>query len=346
MIRFAVALLALLMFVPIAQAASFDCAKAGTSFEKAICNSPDLGKQDEVLAQAYATALGGLSADAAAAVKASQHNWLDYAARICSNDAQPIKGEYTADQSTCLGGEFTTRIRELEASKMQGGYRFYPVEKFLIEKDPDAEADSYNKVATKHVLTVKIDRDDDLAAAFNAMTEQVQQANDEQMGEDSHLFDKNGDLATGDTSADIDLTTSVKEVTSSRITLTTDNYWYGHGAAHGNYGTSLAHFLTAEKRPLETSDVFKAKGWEKTFGKLVIEKAKADLGDEWQGDDTDGSLTKVIADPTRWDFTDVGLSVLFNPYEVASYARGQVEVVVPWGDLTDLVTDTAQNLSY
>src|SRR3569623_603057 len=346
MIRFAVALLALLMFVPIAQAASFDCAKAGTSFEKAICNSPDLSKQDVLLSQAYATALGGLSTDAAGAVKASQHSWLDYAARICSDDAQPIKGDYTTDQSTCLGGEFTTRIRELEASKMQGGYRFYPVEKFLVEKDPDAEADSYNKVATKHVLTGKIDRDDDLATAFNAMTEQLRQDNDVQMGEDSHLFDKSGELATGDTSADIDLNTSVKEVTSSRITLTTDNYWYGHGAAHGNYITTLAHFLVAEKRPLEASDVFKAKGWEKKFGKLVIDKAKADLGDEWQGDDTDGSLTKTIADPSRWDFTDAGLAVLFNPYEVASYARGQVEVVIPWGDLTDLVTATAQNLSY
>src|SRR3569623_1373716 len=235
MIRFALALLALLVFVPVAQAASFDCAKAGTSFEKAICDSPDLSKQDEVLAQAYATALGGLTADAAAAVKASQHNWLGYAARICSDDAQPIKDEYTADQSTCLGGEFTTRIRELEASKMQGGYRFYPVEKFL--------------------------------------------------------FEKSGELAAGDTSADIDVTTTVKEVTSSRITLTTDAYWYGHGAAHGNYMTRLAHFLIVEKRPLETSDVFKAKAWEKTFGKLVIDKAKADLGDEWQGDDTDGSLT-------------------------------------------------------
>src|SRR3569623_313558 len=247
MIRFALALLALLVFVPVAQAASFDCAKAGTSFEKAICDSPDLSKQDEVLAQAYATALGGLTADAAAAVKASQHNWLGYAARICSDDAQPIKDEYTADQSTCLGGEFTTRIRELEASKMQGGYRFYPVEKFLIEKDPDAEADSYNKVATKHVLTVKIDRDDDLAAAFNAMTEQLRQDTDVQMGEDSHLFAKSGELAAGDTSG--------------------------------------------------------------------------------------------------WDFTDQGLSVLFNPYEVASYARGQAEVVIPWDQLTDLVTDSAQNLS-
>jgi uncharacterized protein len=61
MIRFVLALAALLLFVPIAQAASFDCSKAGTSFEKAICDNPELSKQDEVLAQAYATALGGLS---------------------------------------------------------------------------------------------------------------------------------------------------------------------------------------------------------------------------------------------------------------------------------------------
>src|SRR3569833_2466255 len=91
MIRFALAHLALLLFVPVAQAASFDCSKAGTSFEKALCSSPDLRRLDEVLAQAFATALGGLSAAAASAVKAGQHNWRDYAARICSDDAQPIK---------------------------------------------------------------------------------------------------------------------------------------------------------------------------------------------------------------------------------------------------------------
>lgn len=348
MIRFALALLALLLFVPVAQAASFDCAKAGTSFEKAICNSPELSAQDEVLAQAYATALGGLSTDAAAAVKAGQHAWLDYAGRICGDDGQPIKGEYTADQSTCLGGEFTNRIRQLEASRMQGGYRFYPVEKFLIEKDPDAEADSYNKVATKHVLTVKIDRDDDTAAAFNVMADKVRQANDLQIGEgDSHLFDKSGELATGDTSSDIDLTTTVSKVSSSLITLTTDNYWYGHGAAHGNYGSTTDHFIIAQKRELVAGDVFKGKGWQKTFATMVIEKTKTELGDEYQGDD-DGDLTATITDPSRWDFTDEGLAVHFNPYEVASYARGSVDITIPWNDLQDkgIITDDAQSYSY
>jgi len=346
MIRFVLALAALLLFVPIAQAASFDCSKAGTSFEKAICGNPELSKQDEVLAQAYATALGGLSADASAAVKAGQHSWLDYAARICSDDGQPIQGEYTADQATCLGGEFATRIRELEASKMQGGYRFYPVEKFLIEKDPDAEADSYNKVATKHFLTIKIDRDDELAQAFGDMMDKLRLANDEQLGEDSHLFDKSGELAKGDTSADIDLSTTVTKVTTSLITVSTDNYWYGHGAAHGNYGSTYGHFLVAEKRPLEASDVFKGKGWQKPFTKLVIDKTKSDLGDDYQGDDSGQDLANVITDPSRWDFVDEGIAVHFNPYEVSSYARGSVDVTIPWTALQDLITDSAQNLSY
>ena len=280
-------------------------------------------------------------------MKASQHNWLDYAARVCGDDGQPISADYTADQTQCLSGEFTNRIRQLEASKMQGGYRFYPVEKFLIEKDPDATDDGSNKVATKHFLTVKIDRDDDLATAFNAMTETMRLANDEQMGEDPHLFDKGSqELAKGDTSSDIDLTTKVDKVSSSLITLSTDNYWYGHGAAHGNYSTSYNHFIIAEKRALVASDVFKGKGWEAKFAKLVIKKAKADLGDEWQGDDGNGDLSKSIADPSRWSFDEAGLIVLFNPYEVASYARGQVNVTIPWDQLTDLVTDNAQNYSY
>src|SRR3569833_32668 len=90
MIRILLALAALMLFAPFAQAASFDCSKASTSFENAICNTPELSQKDEVLAQAYATAQGGLSADAASAVETDQHSWLDYAARACSAGAQPI----------------------------------------------------------------------------------------------------------------------------------------------------------------------------------------------------------------------------------------------------------------
>ena len=49
-----------------AQAASFDCKKATTPFEVAICTNPELSEADEVLAVSYATSIGGLSKPAAA----------------------------------------------------------------------------------------------------------------------------------------------------------------------------------------------------------------------------------------------------------------------------------------
>lgn len=345
MIRFVLALAALLFLVPVAQAASFDCGKAATSFEKAICANPELSMRDETLAQAYATALGGLSADAAAAVKADQHDWLSYAARVCSDDAQPIAGTYTADQTQCLVGEFGNRIGDFEASKMLGGYRFYPVEQRLIERDPDATTDTYNKVATKHFMTMKIDSGGDVATAFNALTEKLRAADDFSIGEDTSLFAKGSDkLATGNTSTDVDVSSTVASVSSERITLSTEFYWYGHGGAHGNYAISYTHFLTGEKRELVASDIFAGHDWETTFGDMVVAKTKEQLGEDYQGGE-DSAVAASAIDPSRWDFSNEGLTVQFEPYEVASYAAGAVRVTIPWADLGDMLADNAQQIA-
>lgn len=346
MIRILVAAALLLIAVPAVQAASFDCAKAGTSFEKAICASPGISKSDEILAQAYATALGGLSKPSADAVKASQHDWLDYAARACSDNAKPIAGTYNDDQLQCLQSTFDTRIKALEVSRMQGGYRFYPYERYLLEVDPDATADDYQKLAEKHFETVKIDRNDDLAAAFNAMTETMRLANNSQMGEgETNLFVKDSDeLAPGDTSSDIDITTSVKDVNSARITLETDTYWFGHGAAHGNYGVTYDHFLVGEKRALVAGDVFKGKGWQKRLSALVIDAIKEKLADGYFPD-SEADMPKLVADPSRWDFSDDGLIMQFEPYEVTAYAGGAPTVTIPWDQLTDDLADNAQSIT-
>jgi len=346
MIRIVLALAALLFLAPVAQAASFDCARAATSMEKAICSSPDLSKEDETLAIAYATAIGGLSAAALDQVKAAQHGWLDYAARVCSDDARPIAGTYTADQSQCLVGTYKDRIASLETSRMLGGYRFYPFERYLVEQDTDADSNSFNKVATKHFETVKIDGTDDLATAFNAMTEQMRADYDASSSDgDTAFFVKGTDtLTTGDTTDDIDITTTVKSVTDYRITLETTQSWYGHGAAHPNYGISYAHFLVQEKRPLKASDIFKGDDWQKTLTTLVTDKVKAQLGDAYFAD-SESDIPNFVADTSRWDFSQEGLIVQFQPYEVASYADGAVTVTIPWDQLTDLLADNGQAIA-
>ena len=342
MIRLLALLAALLMLAPLtlpAQAASFDCAKAATSFEKAICADPATSMQDEIMAQAYATALGGLSEVAAADVKAAQKSWLAYAERGCSEDAQPIAGEYNEDQLQCLAGNFRSRIRDLEASHMQGGYRFYPLDRYLVEKDTEALPEEFNKLADKHYQIVKIDRGDDIATAFNAAVDSII------AGQGQAFFEPGtSQIAIGDVTSDYDITTKVSDVTSQRISLTTNEYWYGHGAAHGNYFIVHRHFLIGKKRLLEASDIFEGDDWQARLGELALKQVKAQLGEDYFAG-SDDNIAPIAIDPLRWDFSEAGLIIQFNIYEVTAYAYGAPTITIPWSDLEWLVTDEADNIA-
>lgn len=334
-------LVALLMLVPVsmpAQAASFDCAKAATSFEKAICADPAISRQDEILAQAYATALGGLSDPAAAEVKASQKSWLTYAERVCSDDAEPIASGYTDDQKGCLGATFGARITALEASRMQGGHRFYPLDRYLVQKDTEAEPDAFNKVADKAFHTIKIDRTDDVAAAFNAMIDTL-------VADQGTFFDAGTTtIASDDPSSDYDITTKVAEVTDQRISLETNLYWYGHGAAHGNYFITNHHFLVDAKRALVASDIFAGEVWQKQLGDLALAAVKEQLGDDYFAN-SDEDVFKIAIDPLRWSFTEAGLVIQFNIYEVTAYAMGAPKVTIPWDKLRNVLAEGADGLA-
>lgn len=339
MIRLILALAAVVFIASPAAAASFDCAKAQTSFEKAVCSSPELSQLDDTLAQAYQTALGGLSAEPAGEVKTAQRNWLAYAERSCSDDAQPITTEYTDDQTQCLAATYRNRIRDLEASRMEGGYRFYPIDRYLVEQDTEATADDFTKVADKQFQIVKIDNGSDVAKAFNAAVDTI-------VGETKDLFEPGTmTIAAGDVTSDSDVTYKVLGVTSQRISLQANEYWYGHGAAHGNYFITNRHFLVDEKRLLEASDIFEGDGWQDQLGKLALDAIKAKLGDDYFVN-SDDDVKPIAIDPLRWDFSDEGLVIQFNIYEVTAYAMGAPTVTIPWGDLSGITTERAEEIAY
>jgi uncharacterized protein len=68
-------MLAALPFAAHAQAPSFDCARAASRAEKAICDDPALASLDRLLARAYKLVLDSRPADAEAA-KTGQRRWL------------------------------------------------------------------------------------------------------------------------------------------------------------------------------------------------------------------------------------------------------------------------------
>ena len=92
--------LAVLALVPLAgQAASFDCKKASTEVEQAICADPELSRLDEQLSKAYKQAL---QKGPKAQVQAAQKAWLKERNTRC--------GAYAA----CLQYQYYRRIAQLE----------------------------------------------------------------------------------------------------------------------------------------------------------------------------------------------------------------------------------------
>jgi uncharacterized protein len=71
-----VCLASLAMFVSTAQAVSFDCQKAKTFIEKAVCQDPALSDLDDELGALYQSAIDNSSTPAANALKKQQLQWL------------------------------------------------------------------------------------------------------------------------------------------------------------------------------------------------------------------------------------------------------------------------------
>ena len=73
---------ALLMSIGSAAAASFNCTAATTPLERLICNTPSLSADDDQLAQVYTAALSAVSEKSRDALRAGQRSWLRYLAAI------------------------------------------------------------------------------------------------------------------------------------------------------------------------------------------------------------------------------------------------------------------------
>lgn len=326
------------------QAASFDCAKASTPFEKAICASDGLSAADERLAKSYATAIGGLSEKALAGVREDQRAWLDFAQQSCSPDAKPLTtGSYGENAQQCLLNLFNGRSSVLESSRMINGMRFYPRAHYAAMPDPNAEdeEDAPWAVAQHELSYVQLDSEEPFAVAFNTFVEAEANKLSDIAGGDGSEQDVESD-ASSDTSNSIE----VKEVGGNQISLDVTTYWYGHGAAHGNYGLTYLHYLREEDRALEAKDIFTGKRWQAALLDLTVEALKDEHGENLMLDDT-SYIADAVTDPSRWDLSDpYALILQFQPYEVSAYAYGAPTARVSWEKLQPYLSETADQVRY
>src|SRR5580704_1959391 len=92
--KFSYVAVCVLWFARMANAQSFDCAKASTNYEKLICGNRELSTADSQMAAAYQAALAQLSDDGKLWLIRSQRSWLRYDRNTTELDVEHLKWSY------------------------------------------------------------------------------------------------------------------------------------------------------------------------------------------------------------------------------------------------------------
>jgi hypothetical protein len=125
------------------------------------------------------------------------------------------------------------------------------------------------------------------------------------------------------------------------VSATIVNYYDGHGA-HPNQNSSAFYWMVDKQRELKPEDVFLPNsGWDAWMEQRLDSYLHQALDAQSNGDyrtwfpqgDAPKTLQSIVASPERWTLEPKGLTLVFQPYEVACYACTPEPLTIPWSDL-------------
>lgn len=286
----------LLACAGITPAQAFDCAKAQRQVERTICANAELKKADDDMGAAYTALKARLDAVQAAQLLQSQRLWL-------------ASREDCAEYADCLLARTQERTRLL-GLKAPGPAEGMEVVPFFI-----SQAGS----ATRWKISFSAFRvEPELGEAFK---EFLAQSEEElpfvDLGDEDQLPD--GRLYVHDETIE-------PTYLSERFLSVLDSIYVDSGGAHGNYGRIAKNFDLRKDTQASFADVFVADAAAKLVPEcvaLIAAEKKVRLGEEAEVDAA--AVAGSVADLSRWSFSPTGGKVLFDPYEVGSYAEGEYE---------------------
>ena len=125
----------------------FDCAKARTVGEKAVCFNEELSKFDRQMGAAYTRLSKTESPESFAAVQSAQRGWLTFMMKFCKANG-PFQPELPRDEDieSCLHEPYLNRAELFEGAKVlqEGTLRLEPRMRFFSRQKPAGmESDAY-----------------------------------------------------------------------------------------------------------------------------------------------------------------------------------------------------------
>jgi uncharacterized protein YecT (DUF1311 family) len=324
----------------VARAASFDCAKAKTPKEKAICASPELSAADDRMAAAYRAVLAAAPAEMRDQVREGQRQWIRKMGEGC-----PSKGlEPAVELTVCLLSGEDSRTKELQQMLLvDGGVTFmWRSVHRTASADPGKQPVPGGPNPDPGTLDVTWPQ-------ANARTPEWQAWNVAIEGATSEMANGQvggGSVAGGkivwaaDPGMDTEVTVSLNTVSEQLVSATINNQWDGHGI-HPNMNFIQFNWMLNEKRELKPEDIFRpGSGWDRFLQNRCDQYLHKQLdydGNSYENFKKPGEMATTLhgiaTSPRSWQLKAKGLTIPFEPYAVACYACTPNPVTIPWAEL-------------
>jgi len=317
-----------------AHGTSFDCTKAKTPHEKAICSSKELSAADDRMAATYRAVL---AAAATAEIRADQQRWVRGMEAACS-------GNLPFDALTaCLSKYYLVRIQALQHMvapeyHVTSGSLFQTVmdERQFAGLDRVGPPKPGNSVESAVTWVAHTGGDDQarlpldlwpqpLPPDWKEWTRTLEVAARDWAFEGLSDWRKDADML-----GDMHVSAEVGVVTDWLVTTSIRRYWkqsQPHGDLWGDHSVEV-NWLLKEHRRIHPEDIFRAgSGWDKD----LLTRCDVSLRKEFRVYDSAAyqpALQEIVSEPSHWHFEKGGLAI----FEV----KGQSlldPIRIKWDDL-------------
>jgi uncharacterized protein YecT (DUF1311 family) len=298
--------------------ASFDCGKASTAIERAICHDPELAKADREMAAAYDALAAKLSGPAKDALVKDQVQWITNRNRACAVDIDGI--------APCLKVRYAARTANLRAY----GNGLYP----FISQRALIQSGKLGKITWSYDITYP--QFDGNTADFGALNARLAAAAREDADEATPRADSGIDREQQWT---YEQNFKIHRPSADAVTIAM-NYYGFSGGAHG-YGATRCTLVDLRSGKAATVDGVFASGdqWLKTLIPLVAADLKKQFVDKPGFDEAlePNNLAKLLRESSHYCWRAGRLELIFNAYEVGPYVSGPFEVSLPYDKLKPLL---------
>lgn len=303
-------------------AAAFDCAKAGTAVEKAICADPAAKRLDDELGAAYAAVKAKLAPPQQAMLGKSQKRWIARR-EICS--------QMEGDLTTCVKERTAERQALLAGEPLSGpGVTPAPVPEFLVQDGTQAQYDIDIAVLRFAAPTTPGEQ------TLNRVADEVLKA--VTLGphggpEQSAIMAREDRFALS--------------YASPALLSVRHDFYANEGGAHGNYGVTNYNIDMASGRLITAADVLPEPSaaimtlWCKA--QIDAEKLKRvpDLDLAEGAGERDQAIAAAIRDLSRWSIGEEEIVVSFDAYVLGAYAEGPYQCSFPTAGVKQLAQEGA-----